>query len=157
MATKSEHRDILGIDCGDVIFHTWNGTPLPGAFDTLKAIVDSGRFEKVYVISKLNPLLHFTFSGRLWYFNFWKYTGIPKENLFYCRHHEDKAAICEKLGVTHFVDDRLRVLDNLKTVDNRFAMNPRLSRRQLKKYPEALKDATVVESWHELSPLLLLS
>jgi hypothetical protein len=99
--------------------------------------------------------LRFTFLGRLWYFNFWKYTGVPRSNLYFCRHHEDKAVICERLGITHFVDDRLRVLDCLKTVGNRYALNPNTSRRQLRKYPDALKEVTVVGSWQELSPLLL--
>jgi hypothetical protein len=157
MASKSKGKDILGIDCGEVIFKSLNGEPVPGSFDNIKKIVDSGHFERVYVVSKINPMLRFTFRGRLWYFNFWKYTGIPRQNLYFCRRHEDKAAICEYLGVTHFVDDRLRVLNCLKTVDNRFALNPKLSQRQLRKYPDALKEVTVVESWQELSPLLLMS
>ncbi len=155
MADKSDKKDILGIDCGDVIFHSLSGIPLPGAFENLKKIVDASRFEHIYIVSKINPLLRFTFTGRLWYLNFWKYTGIPRSNIYFCRHHEDKAAICEQLGVTHFVDDRLRVLDNLKTVENRYALNPDMSDRQLEKYPEVLKEVTVVESWQELSPLLL--
>lgn len=152
---ETKNPEILGVDCGNVIFRSWSGLPLPGSFDNLRKIVQSGRFEKVYVISKIPYLLRFTFAARLWYFNFWNYTGIPRNHLYFCSHYQDKAVICEKLGVTHFVDDRLQVLSYMKTVGNLYAFQPRLTDRELKKYPEVLKEATVVESWQELSPLLL--
>ncbi len=153
--SRPKSKDILGIDCGEVILYSLSGKPVPGAFDNIKRVVESGRFAKICVVSKVTPLLRFTFVWRLWYLNFWKYTGVPRKNLFFCSEHEDKAEICEQLGITHFVDDRLRVLDCLKTVNNRYALNPDLSGRQLRKYADAAREATIVDSWQELLPLLV--
>ncbi len=40
-------------------------------------------------------------------------TGIPRERVHFVRERRDKAPVCEELGVTHFVDDRLEVLGYL--------------------------------------------
>ncbi|MCL4405053.1 hypothetical protein M1295_00520 [Patescibacteria group bacterium] len=157
MASNTKGTDILGIDCGNVIFRSISGKPLPEALEDIKKIAASGRFERIYVISKITPLLRFVFLSRLWYLNFWRYTGIPRNNIYFCRHHEDKAVICEKLGVTHFVDDRLRVLHAMKTVGNRYLLNFNVSRRQLTKYGDVLSEVKTVGSWSKLYPLLMFS
>ncbi len=139
---------VLGVDCGDVILNVWSG-PIPDAMDSLRAIVQSGRFEKVYIVSKAHPITRIIYLAWLSHLDFWNYTGIARRDLYFCLRHKDKAPICEKLGITHFVDDRFEVLSHLKTVPYRYALAPTK--------PHPFKDAIVVHSWKELLPLLLSS
>lgn len=138
---------ILGVDCGDVIFYTWRWTSVPGALNALRDIVSSKKFGAVYVISKVNPISRIIFLARLQYLDFWRHTGIPRENLYFCRRHEDKAPICARLGVTHFIDDRLDVLHHMKTVPYRYAFGP-IRKNELKKHPDSAQHGiTFIRSW----------
>ena len=147
-------RMVLGVDCGDVIFYTWGGS-VPGSLASLREIAASGRFKEIHIVSKAHPVTRAIFLTRLRALDFWNYTGIPREHLHFCLHYEDKAEICAGLGVTHFVDDRLRVLQTLRTVPNRYALReggPRPA--EIKAYASALTGVTPVNSWQELRQLL---
>jgi hypothetical protein len=50
----------------------------------------------------------------LQYVGFWQATGIPRGNLEFVPKRADKAPVCKRLGVTHFVDDRLDVQEHLR-------------------------------------------
>jgi hypothetical protein len=145
-------ENVLGVDCGDVIFTSFGGVAIEGALPSLRAIVASKKFKEVHVVSKIDPITEYAYRTWLDVHSFWKFTGIPKENLHFCRRHEDKAPICEELGVTHFIDDRLRVLYALKSVPYRYALNPRPE--DFEKYWSILPDVTVVGSWSEIKRLL---
>lgn len=144
----------LGVDCGDTIFYEWNGRLLPGSLDTLKKISASGAFDEIHVVSKANRLVRVLFRLRLRSLKFWDHTGIPRKNLHFCKKHKDKADICKKIGITDFVDDRLRVLSYLDIEGERYALNP-TRRREFKEFPETAEDVTIVASWKELEHLLL--
>lgn len=70
---------------------------------------------------------------------------IPSDHLYFCILRSEKAPICEKLGVTHFVDDRTEVLSHMKSVPFRYAMAP--TAEQLIAFPpDGMK---VVQYWGE--------
>ncbi|GAA2733972.1 hypothetical protein GCM10010439_55290 [Actinocorallia aurantiaca] len=81
---------------------------IEGAFEVLPRLVE--RFGgRAWVISRVSEegeplslawLEHHDFYGR---------TGIPRENVRYCRKREDKADHCAELGITHMIDDRMDV------------------------------------------------
>jgi len=81
---------------------------IEGAFEVLPRLVE--RFNgRAWVISRVSEegeplslawLEHHDFYGR---------TGIPRENVRYCRKREDKAIHCAELGITHMIDDRMDV------------------------------------------------
>src|SRR3989344_4233084 len=104
----NDMASILGIDCGDVIFYTGSGALLPDVIETLQSIVRSQRFDKIYIISRVNPFTKVLFLFRLWRRNFWTRTGISREHIYFCPGFQNKSAIAESLGITHFVDDRLQ-------------------------------------------------
>lgn len=56
---------------------------------------------------------------------FWRLTGMRRENIRFCRERDQKFEICQELGITHFVDDRREVLHHLRGVGTRIALNPR--------------------------------
>jgi hypothetical protein len=144
----------LGVDCGNTIFHEWNGKLLPGSLDTLQKISESGAFDEIYIVSKANTAARALFLLRLRSLKFWKRTGIPRKNLRFCRRHRDKAPICEKLGITDFIDDRIHVLSYISVEGKRYALNPK-RKKDFKRHPDTVRSVTTVASWKELEELLL--
>lgn len=61
-------------------------------------------------------------NTRAWlhHHEFFRRTGIPTANLHFVRERADKAPICTRSGLTHFVDDCLGVLGHLTTVSHRY-------------------------------------
>lgn len=121
----------LGIDVGGVIVdRVAEGTDtsffgdrpmetpqVEGAFDAIKALtlVFDGR---VHIVSKAGPRI----AGltREWFarHGFFDKTGVSPDHVWFVRKRPEKSPICERLGVTHFVDDRRDVLEALDTVDH---------------------------------------
>jgi FMN phosphatase YigB (HAD superfamily) len=76
----------------------------------------------------------------------WGKYFIP-ENTFFVDEPEEKDIVAHKLGLTHFVDDELRVLDALESVPNRILFDARNLCSDKKEYH-------CVENWSELLVLL---
>ena len=149
---------VLGLDCGNVILSQMNGTPVPGALDAIQKIVASGLFTKdqqvnVWIVSKCGQRVADLSKGWLKDLNFWNFTGIPDNQIRFCRTRSGKDPICTELGITHFVDDRLDVLDCLQTVRNLYAFNPR--QHQIEQFSHVLARTHKVHNWQELTQLLL--
>lgn len=130
MTTLHALRPILGIDIGRVIIGGGpdgpedttflNGSevdslatpPMEGALEAIRdlAVAFDGR---VWLVSKAGPKIQA--RTRVWLSNqaFFQTTGVPSEQLRFCRERREKAAICARLGVTHFVDDRIDVLNHM--------------------------------------------
>lgn len=117
----------LGVDFGRVIH---GGLLAPGDDDT--AFLD-GSFQDALAspatagVYEALPGLVEAFGGRAWiiskcgdrvrrrtlawldHHDFYARTGLPRENVRFCRKREEKARHCADLGVTHMIDDRLDV------------------------------------------------
>ena len=142
----------LGVDCAKVILYPVVGI-VPGSFDGLTDVVRSGKFDNVYIVSRASIFTRVYFLFRLHRSDFWKKTGIPRENIRFCLKNREKIDICMELGVTDFIDDRFPVLERMQDLDHRFAFNP--TRKEIRQYPEVLAGSTLVRSWKELAPLLV--
>jgi hypothetical protein len=158
---------VLGVDIGGVIIDRVNDntdtsffgpnylktTPVPGVFEALKALTHQ-RFEYlVYLVSKCGKKTEEKTLEWLDYHNFYERTGIPRFNVHFCRERHEKAPICAKLNITHFVDDRLEVLGYLDTVEHRYLFRP--NENEVRKFSQNLDRVTRVESWEELRTKLL--
>jgi hypothetical protein len=114
----------LGIDIGRVIIQgdgpdtsfvgaasieeALRAPAMDGALESIARLVE--RFERrVWLISKCGKRVEE--RTRLWldHHRFYEVTGLPPENLRFCRERKDKAPICVGLGITMFIDDRLDV------------------------------------------------
>src|SRR5687767_13287048 len=124
MNGTAEAPSRLGIDVGGVIIDrvadgsdtSFFGdqyllTPaVPDAFATIAALL-KGRFAgEGHVVSKCGKNTERKTREWLAHNGFHDVTGIPPERIHFCRKREEKAPICARLGITHFVDDRLEVL-----------------------------------------------
>lgn len=156
----------LGIDIGRVIISPDGGgkgdtsfiggsiedalatPPYEGMFDVVPGLVR--RFDgRVWLISKARQRVQE--KTRLWlaHHRFFERTGIPEDNLRFCLERPQKADHCRDIGITHFIDDRLDVLQYLGgVVAHRYLFGPQRS--------EAPAPAGVVSvlTWPEASQAL---
>lgn len=116
--------DLSGSDTSDPHFQqSDNARPVPmsGAFEAVRELVQRLGAENVYIVSTANETNEE--DTRLWLAvnGFYPYTGFDPDNLFFCRTRAEKAPIVRELGVTHFVDDRIEVLEYMtEIVPNRY-------------------------------------
>lgn len=152
---------ILGIDIGNVIiegrgaedtsFFSDNFLNTPSVADAFYAIARLvPMFSETHLVSKCGDNVQR--KTRLWleHQGFYEKTGVQPWNVHFCLDRADKAPICDRLGITHFIDDKLEVLGYLKSVHNLYLFRPRDN--EVKRYAEHLQHVTKrVESWVELA------
>ncbi|WP_433201365.1 hypothetical protein ACQP1G_10190 [Nocardia sp. CA-107356] len=94
--------------------------PTDGAFEVLARLV--ARFDgQAWVISKCGPRVQERTLQWLDHQGFYQRTGVPSDNVRFCRKRADKAIHCAELGITHMIDDRLDVHRALRdVVPNRY-------------------------------------
>jgi len=101
-------------DGGDTAFFSGTevemlATPaMPGAFDSISRLVQ--RFDgRVWLVSKCGPTIRDRSSRWLAHHQFFETTGMTKGNARFCRERREKRTHALKLGLTHFIDDRVDV------------------------------------------------
>ena len=156
-----ETKNIIGIDIGGVIIDRDNDltdtsffggnflqtTAVPHAFDAIARLVDNG-FD-VYLVSKCGAQIQE--KSKLWlaHHRFFEQTGVPQDNIRFCRTREGKVPICQNLGVTHFVDDRLEILSYLEPhVRQLFLLNA--TEKEVSRYRDVLPLVQHVSSWLDI-------
>jgi hypothetical protein len=117
----------LGIDIGRVIINgpahpgggdtaffsgdeaTMLATPeMPGAVDTIGRLV--ARFDgRAWLVSKCGPRVQERTLRWLAAHRFHERTGLPADQVRFCRTRPDKRIHCQALSLTHFVDDHPEV------------------------------------------------
>jgi hypothetical protein len=84
----------------------------PGAFESLRRLTTL--FEgHVWIVSKASESTQAKTERWLAHREFYTATGIPPDHVRFVRRRAEKAAVCSELGITHFVDDRVEVLEFL--------------------------------------------
>ena len=98
------------------------------------AALCAGPFEgRVHIVSKAGPKIAALTREWLARTKFFDITGVSASNVWFVRKRVDKGPLCDELGVSHFVDDRLDVLGHLTSVAHRYlflgglGQNPRPS------------------------------
>lgn len=120
----------------------------PGALKAVARLV-SARDGAVWIVSKAGPRTHARTLAWLGAVDFFSRTGLGAEHVQFCARREDKKAICTALGLTHFVDDRIHVMQILRgTVPHLYLFGASEDRRY------CLPWATFVQSWDQIADLL---
>lgn len=156
----------LGVDLGGVIIQGRAGvsqgedtafrslileTPeVEGAFATLFML--GPKFDGVWVISKARPKTRK--NSRIWLRakSFYSRAGVRPRRVVFCATREGKARAADRHGITHFVDDKVEVLEYMHgTVPNLylFASDPEEVAKAWR-----LPYLTIVNGWPELWRLL---
>lgn len=137
MNTNSK-PEVLGVDFGGVVTDRMNDgtdtsflsdnylvtTAMPGAIEALRRLVEDRFGPNVYFVSKCGPTVERKTREWLAHHDVFTRTGIPADNIRFCRRREDKAPICAGLGVSHFIDDRASVLRHLESVPHLYLFRP---------------------------------
>lgn len=89
-----------------------NTPALAGVFESVPRLVQlfDGR---VWLVSKAGGRVQDRTRRWLERHRFFERTGIAPGNLRFCLERSQKAEHCKALGLTHFIDDRLDVLEHL--------------------------------------------
>lgn len=110
---------------------------------------------EVYIVSKCGQYTEERTREWLNHNRFYDITSIPSDHIYFCRERHEKAPICERLGITDFVDDRLEVLSYMTTVSNHYLFKPNPSEVAL--FARHLSTVTPVRTWDELREKLTAS
>jgi len=100
---------------------------MAGAFESIARL--TARFDgHVWLVSKCGDRVQARTREWLAHHRFFERTGIDPEHLRFCRQRPEKAIHCRELDITHFIDDRLDVLDALEgIVAHRYLFGPQRS------------------------------
>lgn len=161
---KSPFR--VGIDIGGVIIGKVNDesdtsffgdnfletTAVPGSFEGISRLIDA--HAEVFLVSKCGEKVQERTLQWLNYHGFFNQTGVDPENAHFCKQRHEKAGICEKLGLTHFADDRLEVLSYLlEIVPNLYLING--EDREIRRFGHVLDRVVQVATWPVLVDRIL--
>lgn len=141
-AATADDPSLFGSDCED------NGIPPRcGTIEALQKLVPA--FEgNVWIISRAPRTAQCT---RHWLarHDFWRQTGMNSSNLVFCWDRKDKLTVCRALSITHYLDDRLPVLEALQGhVDHLYFMPDEIEERP--------SDPVIpVESWEDAVKAIL--
>lgn len=126
-----------------------------GAFDGVRALVEGRFLKNVYLVSKCGSETQRRTRRWLEYHDFFASTGVPANHVQFCLQREGKVPICRRLGVTHFVDDRLEILGYLADagVGNLFLFDPLDS--EVKQHSAHLSKVNRTDDWESLLKALL--
>lgn len=133
MSKKQNIQSRIGIDIGRVIMAPVSGgkadtsflsgsferamqtPPSPGAFEGVRTLVDL--FEgQAWLVSKCGDNVKRKTKQWLSHWDFYEETGLHPGNVRFCLKRPQKAHHCKQLKLTHFIDDRLDVLEHLRGI-----------------------------------------
>lgn len=157
------NSEVLGVDVGGVLVDRIRAdgsdtsffsdrfleTPaVAGAFETLARLGRERFGRRIFIVSKCGPKVEE--KTRLWlaHHQLLEALGLDMGALHFCRERRDKAPICKRLCVSHFIDDRMDVLTHLKTVPHRFLFGPQES-------GVVADGVTRAETWADVAAALL--
>jgi len=153
-------KQALGVDIGNVIINNRlndlkkldekgyaNLPVMEGSFEGLKILNDHFNGE-VYLISKCTEWAEAQILAWLHAHDFFSKTKIDEKHIYFVRERHEKDAVCRKLGITHFIDDRLEVLSHMiDSTPNLYLFVPDTG--EVEQFREFLSKATTVNSWQE--------
>jgi hypothetical protein len=120
----------IGIDFGGVIvrnLHEDTGedtslqnssgeqAAIDGALDAIRQLCSACNGQ-VWIVSKASPRMQERTLSWLQSVHFFSCTGLQPDHVRFCLQREDKATICRELEITHFIDDRVHVMQILRGV-----------------------------------------
>ncbi len=84
-----------------------------GVIDGIKAMI-AQTGGSVWIVSKAGTRMQETTRNWLDSVDFFTQTGMARENLRFCLERSEKEAICKSLDISHFVDDRIHIMQILR-------------------------------------------
>lgn len=158
-----QNKKALGVDIGNVIINNRLIDPeitkvdeavyasfpaTEGVFEALYKLNEYFEGE-VYLISKCTEWAEEQILLWLKAHDFYNKTGIRQENVYFVRQRHEKDGVCQKLGISHFIDDRLEVLGYMvESTPNLFLFQP--NDTEVKKFEQFLPRVNIANNWSEI-------
>lgn len=148
---------VVGIDFGNTIFYKENGAKVvyPDAFRVIRRMTSTPNMV-VNIISKVDEDQER--RAKVWIdeVNFTAETGVPRENIHFCRERIDKALIASKLNLTHHIDDRPEVMSYMSLDIVKFLFRPIPA--DVVTYFNQLKqhNVRIVNTWSEIEKYMYI-
>ncbi len=121
-ADESGHSDTSFLSGNDESALRTN--PAPAAFEVIRELNEAAD-GAVWLVSKCGPRIQSLTRRWLAAWRFHEITGVPPSHLRFCLKRPDKALHAQELALSHFVDDRIDVLQHLRgLVPNLYLFGP---------------------------------
>ncbi len=145
-----KRKEVVGYDLGGTIYKRANGELLldRGALRVIRRLTTEKFGINSHIISKVNEEQKLRAIEAMREEDLCGITGIPRENVEFCEERHQKAALAERIGITHFIDDRPEVLIPMTSVPFRFLI--RGSAEDLEMFGDKLEGIIRVQSWAEI-------
>jgi hypothetical protein len=92
-----------------------------GAFEAIRLLCSA--FDgRVWIISKAGPRMQERTLAWLQSVDFFSRTGLEPDHVRFCLQRQDKASICRELEISHFIDDRVHIVQILRGVVPHFCL-----------------------------------
>lgn len=120
------------------------------AIEVVGRIVNKFGAENVFIVSRVTSHQTALATG-IWMetHQFLQKTKLPLENVHLCTRHGEKTEVAKKLGITHFIDNKLNVLDYFD--DNVELLAFRVEKSEAEEYPGLLQRIIFIDSWQEIA------
>lgn len=160
-------RKVIGIDISGVIavrpeivgirFASKKCLQIPvvgGAFAAIKKLVQTFGPDSIFIVSKMSTEASEA-GARKWlsHHRFFGQTGVLLNHLHFCRQRREKASVCRRLGINHFIDDRLEVLSSMEFFQLLLLFQPDL--QEVNRFNQYLLMVKIVEDWPAVLEKLL--
>lgn len=90
--------------------------PIRYVTESIRGIAKKFGPENIFLISKANGAIAELTMRILTQRNFFKFTCVRTENVYFCPDVKSKINQCQKCDVTHFVDDNVLILSKLNLI-----------------------------------------
>lgn len=167
MISKMENKKALGVDIGNVIINNRLNdpeinkvdelvysqfSPSEGVFEALKVL--SEYFDgEVYLISKCTEWAQEQILLWLKSHDLYNKTGVKEGNVHFVRQRHEKDNVCRKLGITHFIDDRLEVLSHMiESTPNLILFQP--DPKEIEEFKKFLPNVKLANNWKEVIEII---
>lgn len=113
----------LVVDLGGPIIRQ-QGIETEGSFEALRMLRESRFGDRLHVISQCDAVTET--RRRIWLeeHDFFRRSGLCRDQLHFCREVWEKAELCSRLGVTCCVENSIPVMKNIRTVPFLFLYHP---------------------------------
>ncbi len=144
----------IGFDLGRTIVVGENGVKvaLPDSIAVITRLVKACDGQG-FIISKVTPVQELRAKKWLQNTDFYATTGISPEHVHFCAERADKAPIAQRLGLTHFIDDRPEVLAHMENIV-RYRILFQGNENDFIAHRVKLLDIYRAQSWREIEKLL---
>ena len=121
---------------------------IEGAFDAVRQLRKEKFGNEAYVISMCDEEIEVRSREWLTHTDFVERTGVEWERIIYCRTFAEKAQIAGRIGLTHFVDDRLEVMAGFNNGERLYLFQP--DKQKSAPFRQHLHKVLEVQSWREI-------